>query len=91
MDRLIHNLERYGVGPRMCGLLETFWYHQKEVPRQNGYHGLALTATWVTTQGVLVSAALFNVDVENVIRTWLAMTVEDQKVAHNGLLELVRR
>ena len=22
--RRIHTLERYGVGPRMCGLLETF-------------------------------------------------------------------
>ena len=32
---------------------------------------------------------MFNVVVENFIRTWLAMTVEDQSVAHDGLGEIV--
>ena len=32
-ESLIHTLEGYGVGPHMCGLLETFWDHQQVVPR----------------------------------------------------------
>ena len=32
---------------------------------------------------------LFNIVVDNVIRTWLTMTVEDKKVAHDGLGETV--
>ena len=34
---------------------------------------------------------LFNVVVENFIRTWLTMTVKDQRVAHDGLVESVGR
>ena len=41
-------------------------------------------------QGGLVSSTLFNVVVENVIWTWLAMTVEDQRVAHDGMGEVAR-
>ena len=61
------------------------------IPIQNGYHGPDLPATKGTTQGGLVSTTLLNVVVDNVIRTWLAMTVEDQKVAHEGLGEAVGR
>ena len=34
---------------------------------------------------------LFNVVVDNIIRTCMAMTVEDQRVAHDGLGETVGR
>ena len=36
-----------------------------------------------------MSPKLFNVVVENVIRNWLAMTVEDQRVARDGLGETI--
>ena len=75
--------------PRLCGLLKTFWAHQKVVPRQNGYHGTAFPATRKTIQGGLVSLPLFNIVVDNIIRTWLDMTVEDQRVAHYGMGEAV--
>ena len=42
-------------------------------------------------QGSLVYTTLFNVVVDNVIRTWLEKTVEDQRVAHNGMGEAVGR
>ena len=32
---------------------------------------------------------LFNVFVDNIIQTWLAMTVGDQRVAHDGVVEAV--
>ena len=61
------------------------------VPRQNGFYGMFFLATRGTTQGGLVSSTLFNVVVDNVIRTWLAMAVEDHRVAHDGLVETVGR
>ena len=82
---LIHTLEGYGVVPRMCRLLKTFWDHQQVVPRYNGYHGPAFPYTRVTTQSGLVSLTLFNVVLDNVIHTWLAIIVEDQRVDHHGL------
>ena len=42
-------------------------------------------------QGGLVYPTLFNVVVDNVIITWMAMTVEDQRVAQDGLGETVGR
>ena len=36
-----------------------------------------------------MSSMMFNVVVDNVIRTWLAVTVENQRVAHDGLGETV--
>ena len=45
----------------------------------------------VTMQGGVVSLTLFNMVVDNIIRTWLDMTVEDQRVDHDGLGETVGR
>ena len=59
--------------------------------RQNGFHGPALPTAWGTTQVNLVSTTIFNVIVENVIWTWLVMTVEDHRVAHNSMGESVGR
>ena len=36
-------------------------------------------------QGISVSLMQFNVLVDNVIRTWLDMTVENQRVDHDEL------
>ena len=74
-DRLLFILDGYGLGPWMCGLLETLWECQQVVPRQNGFHGLVFPNTRGTTQGGLVSPILLNVVVENFIRTWLYMRV----------------
>ena len=88
---LLITLERYGAGPRMCGLLESFWDCQQVVPRQNGLRGPAFPATRGTMQGGLVSLTLFNVVIDNVIRSWLSMTVECPRVDHDGLGETVGR
>ena len=60
-------------------------------PRHNGFHGPSFPSTRVTMQSGLVSTTLFNLVVYNVIRTWLAMTMENQRVAHFGLVETVGR
>ena len=90
-ERLLITLEGYGSGPRLCGLLESFWECQQLVLIQNGFHVPAFPTTGGTTQGGIVSPTLFNVVVDNFIRTWLAMTVEDQRVAYDGLGETVGR
>ena len=88
-ERLLITLEGYGVVPCLCGLLENFWDCQQGVPRQNSFHRPAFPATRGTIQGGLVSLMLFNVVVDNVIQNWLDMTLEEQRVAHDGLLETV--
>ena len=75
----------------MCGLLKTFWEFQQVVPRQNGFPRPDFTATRGKTQGVLFSLTLFNVVEDNVIRIWMAMTVEDQRVVHDGLGDTIGR
>ena len=58
---------------------------------KNGYHGPHLQVTRGTTQGGLISPTLFNLIVDNVVRNWLALAVEDELVTHKGLeLEVVR-
>ena len=78
-------LEGYVTNPCMCILLAVFW-HQKEVAtRKNGYYGLHFKATWGTTQGRLISPNLFNLIVDDVVRSWPEMTAEDQIVVYEGL------
>ena len=59
------------------------------VPIHNGLHGPALPTARGATQGSLLSLTLFNMVMDNVIRTWLSMTVEEQRVANDGLGETV--
>ena len=73
----------------MCGLMYILCSHQKSVPRLNGYHGLSFPSTQGTMQGGLVSPTPFNIVVENSIRIWLDMLVEDQRVVHDGIGEVV--
>ena len=63
----------------MCGLLETFRDHQRVATINNGDHGTALPSKQGTTQGGLISTTLLN-----------TITVEDQRVAHNGMGEAIR-
>ena len=90
-DCILITLEGYGAGPQLCGLLETFWGCHKVVLVHNCFHGPTLPATRGTTKVGLVSPMLFNAVVDNVIRSWLAMKVDDHRVAHDGLGETVGR
>ena len=76
-DRLLVTLEGYGAVTRLCWLLETFWDCNHVVPIQNGFHGPAFPTTRDKMQGWIIYPTLFNVMVDNFIRTWLAMKVED--------------
>ena len=66
--RLLKNLEGYGAGPKLRGLLAEFWSRQELVTRHNGFHGPQLQANRGTTQGGLASTTRFNVAVYSVVR-----------------------
>ena len=84
-DRLLITLEVYVAGPRLCRILETFWDFQQVVLRQNSFHGTSFPITRGKMQGGTVSPTMFNMVVDNVIKTWLFMIVEEQRVDHNGI------
>ena len=53
-DCILITLEGYGAGPRLCGILETFWDCCQVVPRQTVFQVLAFPATRGTTQGRII-------------------------------------
>ena len=69
----------------MCRLLSVFWEQQYFVTCQNGYHGLHFKETRGTNQGGIALSTLFNLIVENVVSNWIALAVEDQLIAQEGL------
>ena len=69
----------------MCNLLVVFLYQQEFIAHQNGYHGPYFKTTRGTTQGILISPNLFNLIVYNVVCNWLALMVDDQLPAQEGL------
>ena len=83
--RLLKILDIYGSGPHIRGLLAEFWELQEVVTRENGYRVPHFQATRWKTQGGIISPTLFNLSVDNVVRNWLALMVEDELVAYEGL------
>ena len=73
--RLMQTLGGYEAGPKMRGILESFWSPHEVVTLQNGYHGPQFRATLGTTQGRLTSLTLFNVEFYIVVYQWLSITV----------------
>ena len=75
----------------MCKVLATFWFHQKFFTRQNDCHIPNFKAAWRTAQVDIISPNLFNMVVDNVVRTWLVIIIKDQIVALEGLVLNVGR
>ena len=85
------NLEGYVTSPTtFVGYWQCFGKSNRLSPK-NIYHSPHFKATRVTTQGILISLTLFNLIVDNVVRNWLALVVEDQLVTQEGLGLLVGR
>ena len=89
--RILQTLDRYGVGPKIRGLLEELWEKQEVVTRQNVYHGPKFRAARGTNQGGLASPILFNVVVDSVIGHWLYLAMEYEAVIQDGLVHTVGR
>ncbi len=63
-------LEGYGAGPRMIQLICGFWRNAIMVCRAGGNYGMAFKAGRSVTQGGPLSAKLFNIMVDAVVREW---------------------
>ena len=79
-------LEVSGAPPHMFRLLTVFWDQQEVVTFQNRYHIPHFRATSRNTQGGLISLTLFNFIVNNMVRYWLSLAVENQLVVQEVLL-----
>ena len=75
-SRCIEILEGYGVGPRSCQLLHTYWRQMTMVTRAGGYYGEALKLNCGVTQVDPLSPIIFNVVVHTVVRHWVLVMVE---------------
>jgi hypothetical protein len=73
MDReqCIMLLEGYGAGPRMIYLIRGFWPDAIMVCRAAGNYGMAFKAGRGVMQGGPLSARLFNIMVDAVVREWI--------------------
>ena len=79
-ERSLETFSAYGVGPRLCGLIERFWDEQQIVARQAGYHGPAFTASRGYVQGGLLSPEEFNILIDSVLRYWFTLVISDEGV-----------
>ncbi len=67
-ERCILILEGYGNGPRLVRLVQTFWWDAIMVCWASGYYSTAFKAGHGVTQGGPLSAKLFNILVDAVVR-----------------------
>jgi hypothetical protein len=70
-------LEGHGAGPNMRRLIRHFWDEATNVCRALGNYGAPFKAGRGVTQGGPLSAKLFNVMVDAVVREWLRLLWED--------------
>ena len=82
--RLMQTLGGYEAGPKMRGILESFWSPHEVVTLQNGYHGPQFRVTRGTTQGGLISPTIFNLAFDSVVQPCLYMTLEDDTFIQDG-------
>ena len=70
------HLALHGVGPQMLRLIRNFWETATNVCRAKGNYGRPFKAGRGVTQGGPLSAKLFNILVDAVVREWLRLVRE---------------
>ncbi len=70
-ERCLLILEGYGAGPNMVRLIRNFWQDATMVCCASGNYGGPFHASRGVTQGGPLSAKLFNILVDAVVREWL--------------------
>ncbi len=70
-ERCLLILGGYGTGPNMVRLIRNFWWDATMVCRESGNYGGLFCAGQGVTQGGPLSAKLFNILVDAVVREWL--------------------
>jgi hypothetical protein len=67
-ERTIKLLQKYGVGEKMCKLINNIWQHDTLVPKQSHYYGKPFKAYRGVRQGDIVSPTIFNIIMDAIIR-----------------------
>ena len=75
-SRCLDILEGYGVGPRACRILRTYWSRLRMVAKAGGCYGVVFRGARGVTQGDLISLTIFNVVMDAVVRHWVSVMVE---------------
>jgi hypothetical protein len=81
-------LEGYGAGPWMIRLIRGFWHDTIMVCHMAENYGTAFTAGHGITQGGPLSAKLFNILVDAVVRKWVWLLEEDRDYREGKLASL---
>jgi hypothetical protein len=76
-ERCLFILEGHGVGPSMHCLIHYFWDEATNVCCASGNYGTPFKMGHGVTQGVPLSAKLFNVMVDAVVREWLQILKDE--------------
>ena len=76
-ERCLLILEGHGAGPNMRRLIRHFWDEATNVCRALGNYGAPFKAGRGVTQGGPLSAKLFNIVVDAVVREWLRLLREE--------------
>jgi len=74
--RCLAILALHGVGPKMLRLIHSFWETATNVCRAKGNYGRPFKAGRGVTQGGPLSAKLFNIIIDAVVREWMRMMRE---------------
>jgi hypothetical protein len=82
-------LEGYGAGPRLIWLVRMYWHDAIMVCRASGYYGTAFKAGRGVTQGGPLSARLFNLLTDAVVREWIRILREGGAFEEHELLEFM--
>jgi hypothetical protein len=89
-ERCLLLLEGHGAGPNMRRLIRHFWDDETtNVCRALGNYGAPFKAGRGVTQGGLLSAKLFNVLVDAVVREWLRLLREEMVMEEEELDEMM--
>jgi hypothetical protein len=82
-------LEGYGAGSRLVRLVGTYWGDAIMVCRALGYYSTAFKAGRAVTQGGPLSAKLFNILVDAVLREWILQLQEGGEFKEDKLVKFM--
>jgi hypothetical protein len=88
-ERCLLILEGYGVGPGMIRLIRNFWRNAVLVCRASGNYGSSFCAGRGMTQGGPLSAKLFNILVDAVVREWVRQLREESELEEAVITKLM--
>jgi hypothetical protein len=83
-EQTLDILQKYGVGTRLIQLLRNFWKSQQAAVRQCGYYSSRFNIGRGVTQGDIPSPDIFNVVIDDIVRYWMANTLDYQCAAIDG-------